>query len=430
MLNKITTKDRYPLPLIEDQLDRLHGKKCFTKLDLRNAFHHIKIAEESIKYTSFVSPLGQYEYTKMPFGWCNSPSVFMRYINQIFRTLILEKKICIYLDLILIATETIAEHISVLNEVLHLLSDNLLELCLDKCVFLMTDIIYLGYSFNEHGIFPSKEHIEAVMEYPVPKNTKEVQSFVGLVSYFRKFIANFSIIAKPLYDLLKKSAVFVFGTVELRAFENLKNKLISAPVLCIYNPNAETQLHYDASSLGFGSALLQKQPDGKFHPIAYYSKRASPAESKYHSFEMECLCIIYSLKRFHVYLYGIPFTIVTDCNSLKLTLDKRDINMRVAGWALTLQSYNYTAVHRPGVRMTHVNTLSRCHNILLLDENTFEQKLSLQQVQDVGIAKVRDFLEKSEHANYELRNGLVYRKTNNKILFIVPENMINQIIYT
>ena len=155
-----------------------------------------------------------------------------------------------------------------------------------------------------------------------------MHSFVGLLSYFRRFLPNFSILAKPLYDLLKKLTPFVFGQEQLKSFNQLKDRLISVPVLSIYLPDAETQLQWNGSPQGFGSCLFQKQDDGKFHPVSYFSKRTTEAESRYHSYELECLCIIYSLNQFHVYLYGITFKVVTDCNSLKLTLDKRDINPR------------------------------------------------------------------------------------------------------
>lgn len=161
----------------------------------------------------------------------------------------------------------------------------------------------------------------SIINYPVPRNIKEVQRFIGLASYFRKFIPKFSLIAKPLYDLLKKNTEFNFSKEENKACETLKTYLSNKPILAIYCPLAITELHCDASTSGFGAILLQKQEGEQFRPVSYFSHR-TPVESKYHSFELECLAAVYAIKRFHVYLQGIKFKIVTDCDSFRLTLSK------------------------------------------------------------------------------------------------------------
>lgn len=416
------------MPLIDDQLDNLRGKKYFTKLDLRNAFYHVSLDEDSIKYTSFITPSGQYEFCRMPFGLSTSPATFTRYISKIFRDLIEHGKIQIYLDDIMIASETYEENLGTLREVLDWLSANLLELRLDKCLFLSTEIDFLGYTINKDGITLNGQNVDSIRNYPVPTSVKEVQRFLGLSSYFRRFIKNFSIIAKPLYDLMKKGSKFEFTGQHIQVFEELKEKLISQPILCIYSPSAETELHCDASAVGFGSILLQKQSDGKFYPVFYFSKRTTEVESKYHSYELETLAIIYSLKRFHVYLQGISFKIVTDC--LRLTLDKRVISPRIMRWCLLLQNYDYSIEHRSNNRMQHVDALSRVTNILVLEGNTLEQTLALKQNQDEAISATRVLLEKTEHPLFELRNGLVYRKVKGKLRFYVPESMERSIIAT
>jgi len=411
-LNKITIKDNFPAPMIDDHLDRLKGKRIFSCLDLQNGFHHIRVAESSIKYTAFITPMGQFEYLRMPFGLTNAPRVFQRYIHNIFKPMILESKVLIYMDDILIATERISEHLTILREVFEIAQRHRLKFRLDKCSFLYDRITYLGYLIYENGIQPSAENIESVVNYPIPRNTKEVQRFIGLASYFRKFVPNFSVIAKPLYDLLKKNAEFKFGIEENTAYEALKTHLSNKPVLAIYCPSAATELHCDASASGFGAILLQKQEGGQFRPISYFSHRTTPAESKYSSFELECLAAVYAIKKFHVYLLGIKFKIVTDCDSFRLTLSKQTVNPRIARWAMFLQQYEYEIVHRPGKRMIHVDALSRCNSILVLEGNTFEQTLSIRQDQDQTICKIRDQLEKREDKLYELRDGLVYRKIN------------------
>lgn len=427
-LNKITIKDNFPSPLIDDQIDSLKTKKYYSLIDLRNGFHHVRMSPSSIPYTSFVTPLGQYEYLKMPFGLTNAPKVFARFMQYIFADLIREGEITLYIDDMLVATATIVEHFSVLEKIFNLASKFDLKFRLDKCTFLYTSIEYLGYIINEFGVRPSPRNIESVKNYPTPKNQKQVRQFIGLASYFRRFIANFSLIAKPLHTLLQKNVDFCFGEDEQCAFNTLKDKLLESPILCIYSPTAITELHCDASSYGYGSVLLQKQSSGKLHPVFYFSQRTTQVESRYHSFELECLAVVYSVKRFHVYLAGMHFKVVTDCNSFRLTLDKQIINPRISRWALFLQNYNFEIVHRPGTRMGHVDALSRCHGILILESNTFEQILAIKQSMDGEIVKIRDKLQLKEDKYFELREGLVYRKERDKLLFYVPQSMENNVI--
>lgn len=427
-LNKITVKDNFPSPLIDDQIDKLKTKKYFSHVDLKNGFHHVRMNETSVPYTSFVTPLGQYEYLKMPFGLANAPKVFSRFTQQIFADLIDKDEIILYMDDILVATETVPEHFNILKKIFNLAAKFDLKFRLDKCSFLYNRIEYLGYIIDEVGVCPSPRNIDSVVNYPVPKNQRQVRQFIGLASYFRRFIAKFSLIAKPLHDLLRKDAIFVFGAVEQHAFDTLRGQLSKAPVLSIYSPSAETELHCDASSYGYGSVLLQKQTTGKFHPVFYFSQRTTPAESRYHSFELECLSVIYSIKRFHVYLAGIHFKIVTDCNSFRLTLDKQTINPRISRWALFLQNYDFEIIHRPGTRMGHVDALSRCHNILILEANTFEQILAIKQGIDENIVNIRNSLQSRSDKNFELREGLVYRKEKGRLLFYVPQSMENNVI--
>lgn len=171
-LNKITIRDHYPIPLIDDHLDSLRSKSYFSCLDLKSGFHHVQVAPSSVKYTSFITPLGQFEYTRMPFGLCNAPSVFQRYINEIFRDLVREKKVLIYLDDILIATDGVSEHLEILEKVFTCTVENLLELRIDKCSFLKQQIVYLGYLIDMHGIRPDPANVESVVNYPVPRDAK------------------------------------------------------------------------------------------------------------------------------------------------------------------------------------------------------------------------------------------------------------------
>lgn len=428
-LNKILARDNYPLPLIEDQISNLRGKRFFSKCDLKNGFYHIAMSSESIKYTSFVTPMGQFEFLRLPFGLKIGPQLFQRFINEVLKDLIRAGTVIVYMDDILIATETVDEHLQILKQVFTALVQNKLELRLEKCSFLDTEVEYLGYRITKDGIRPNDRGIEAVLNFPEPKTTKEVHSFVGLTSYFRKFIKGFSVIAQPLNNLLKKDAHFNFGNAERNAFTTLKTKLTKAPILAIYDPKAYTELHCDASAQGFGAVLLQRQSNKEMHPVFYFSRRTTATESKYHSFELETLAIVYALRRFRIYLQGIHFTIVSDCSAVTQTLEKRDINARIARWSLELQGYDFKVVHRPGRRMTHVDALSRSFGVLVIEDNPFEWNLSILQSRDPRLKDLISKLELAEDPHYELRNGLIYKKHGGKALFVVPDSMEKHVLF-
>jgi len=269
-LNKVLVRDNYPLPLIDDQLDALRGKRFYSSLDLKDGFYHVVMASESVRYTSFVTPLGQFEFLRMPFGLKIGPQLFQRFINEALSELIKRGDVVVYMDDILVATETLESHINVLKEVFTILVSNKLELKLGKCAFLYTEVEYLGYKVSKRGIQPTDRGIAAVQNFPEPKTTKEVHSFVGLASYFRRFIRDFSLIARPLYQLLRKDVTFKFGEEERLAFVTLKNRLVEAPILAVYNSKAHTELHCDASAHGFGAILMQQQSDKKNAPCVLF----------------------------------------------------------------------------------------------------------------------------------------------------------------
>lgn len=230
-------------------------------------------------------------------------------------------------------------------------------------------------------------------------------------------------------ELLKNQNKFDFSEICVQSFNKLKTLLVQAPVLAIYSPHLPTELHTDASSRGFGAVVLQRQIDGKWHPIAYFSKKTSDAEQKYHSFELETLAIIYSLRRFETWLKGIKIKIVTDCSTLTMTLAKRNINPRIARWALELEEYDYDIIHRKGTQMGHVDALSR--NIALITAEEIDFNLQATQVRDEKITQLKEKLENSSVDPYCLVNGLVYKKTKeDNLLFYVPNEMEYNIIQT
>lgn len=242
-INKVTVRDNYPLPLIDDCIEKLGGKNFYAVLDLESGFHQVKIEETSKKYTSFVVPNGQYEYERMPFGLKNAPAVFQRYVNGIFRDMTNESRIVIYIDDISFGSEGFNGFKLLVRDVLTRVTERGLKLNLSKCRFGSDRIDYLGYTISADGIVPNDAHIVAIKNYPMPRNVREIKSCLGLFSYFRRFVPQFSTIARPLQALQLKDAVFDFNQECVDAFCRLREHLTTAPILAIYDPKRMTELH-------------------------------------------------------------------------------------------------------------------------------------------------------------------------------------------
>ncbi|GFW95420.1 retrovirus-related Pol polyprotein from transposon 17.6 [Trichonephila clavipes] len=274
------TEPEIPLPLIEDVLDKLQGAKVYTTLDLKNGFFHVDVNEDCKHLTSFVVPDGQFEFNKVPFGLSTSPSVFQRYVYSIFRELMRKGIVIIYMDDLIIPAKDEKEGLEKLKEVLEVASKYGLEMKFKKCQFLRRKVEFLGHIVENGTIRLSTAKTIAVKKFPVPTTVKQVQSFLGLAGYFRKFIPAYSQIAKSLSDLTRKDNPFMFEQPQMEAFEKLKKLLTESPVLSIFQQGKTTELHTDASQQGYGAVLLQEAKDGKLHPVQYMSQKMTPAEKK------------------------------------------------------------------------------------------------------------------------------------------------------
>lgn len=442
-LNRKTKKDHYPLPRIEDQLDLLSGNNLFTSLDLASGYYQIPIGESSRHKTSFVTPDGQFEYNRMPFGLVNAPAVFQRTINKILA----EAKIkyaLIYMDDILIPSRDFDEGLVRLREVLGLLRKGGLTLKMSKCNFFLDNIDFLGFEVSANGIRPGLRKTEAISKFPKPKNQHELRQFLGLSGFFRRFIKNYAIITAPLSELLKKEQGWAWTEERENAFTSVKELLSSRPLLSLYNPQAETQVHTDASKYGLAGILLQRNSDGVWQPISYFSRKTTKDEQNYHSFELETLAIIASLNRFRVYLIGIPFTIQTDCNAIRSTLTKRDLVPRIARWWIQLQEFDCSIEYRPGAKMSHVDALSRnpvdtqsseTHILDILSVESEQDWIATVQLADSDIARIKDILNDPDsvnvvdvYKNYKIKNNHVYRIVGEEIKWVVPKGARWQIL--
>ncbi|GFX58241.1 retrovirus-related Pol polyprotein from transposon 297 [Trichonephila clavipes] len=299
------------------------------------------------------------------------------------------------MDDIVILAKNESEAIERLKKVLQESSDYRLEINFDKCQFLHRKIEFLGHIIENNKLFPSPSKTKSVVNYPEPKTTKEVQRFLGLTGYFRKFIPAYSVIAKSLSDLLRKDTPFNFDVKQKASFDELKRLLCQKPVLGIYRQNCETEIHTDASIDGLAAVLLQRFPDdNSLHPIYYMSRKTSETERKYTSYELEVLAIIEALKKFKVYILGMPFKIITDCIAFTKTMSKKDLNTRIARWALNLQDYDYTILHRSGSQMAHVDALSRIQVLTNQCNDSIVHRIKESQELDSHILSIKALLQK------------------------------------
>lgn len=437
-LNNKTVKDRFPLPLIDDQVSNLSGNNYFTTLDLASGYYQIPMSKDSRHLTGFVTPDGHYEFKRMPFGLANAPAVFQRMINKILGNRRFEYALA-YLDDVLIPSKDVEEMFLRLEDILSLFRQNGLTLNLAKCRFFDTTVNYLGYDISSQGIRPSEAKVLAVREFPTPCNVHEVRQFLGLTGFFRRFIKGYGEVARPLTSLLKKDSQWRWTSVEEHAFNFLKEKLIDRPVLALYDPKLETELHTDASSLGIGGILMQWQRDSRvLKPVAYFSRQTTPEERHLHSYELETLAVVCSLKKFRVYLLGLHFKVYTDCAALRTTMTKRDLIPRIARWWLQMSEYTFDIEYRPGVQMSHVDALSRNTKLSVdPDDNAFVSVYTIEkqnwllslQIADPDISRIHNILKpeddiacKDIKKNYTVKNHAVYRKVDDRLCLVVPRS--------
>lgn len=361
-LNKITVRDRTALPLIKEMIDRLTSAKYFTKLDIRNAYYRIRIAEGDEWKTAFRTRYGHFEYNVLSFGLTNSPSTFMAFINEVLREYLDVFCIC-YLDDILIYTDGDLElHTSQVELVLKKLLDAELYVKAEKCEFDVKEVEFLGYRIGVNGVSMCQEKVKAITEWPVPKSVHDIQVFLGFANFYRSFIFNYSLLTLPLTNLLKKNVRgFVWEEKEDLAFKKLKQAFSTKPILKIFSPEKQSVLETDASDFAIAGVLSQLGDDGKLHPIAYYSRKLLPAEVNYEIYDKEMLGIVDCFLHWRQYLEGCneKTLVLTDHKNLEYFLHTKQLNRRQARWSIKLSGYNFVIKYRTAKQNCRADALSR-----------------------------------------------------------------------
>jgi len=361
-LNNLTVKDAYSLPLIDDILFSIGKKiKVFSTIDLFSGFHQIPMNKEDIPKTSFTTIYGNYQFKVMPFGLCNAPGTFQREMNRIFFPLI-GKCMFIYIDDLIIFSSSLNDHIVDLTKVFETIKTNGLKINLEKCHFFKESVELLGHTVSINGISPIPGKTKVIIEWLPPKNVTQLQSFLGTVGYYRKFIANFASIARPLFSLLKKGKEFLWGTKEQESFEELKRRLITAPILTMPDFDEPFIIRTDASKSGVGGVLIQKDVSGNEKPIHYVSRSLKPAESNYGITDLEGTAAAYCVKKFKAYISGSKHEtlLFTDHKPLiGLFQNKETVNARQTRWVLLLSMLKVKVIYEPGRRNIIADALSR-----------------------------------------------------------------------
>lgn len=356
-LNDVTVGDSFPLPNIQDILDKIGKARYFSALDCASGYLQVPIVPEDQCKTAFSTPKGHFEYTRMPFGLKSAPATFQRMMNAVLRESIGERCF-VYMDDILVMGETLEEHHRQLREVFGQLRKYNIKIEPDKCEFLKLELTYLGHVVTAQGVKPDQKKIQAVTDFPLPKSPKDIKSFLGLAGYYRKFIDKFSAIARPLTELLKKDTEWKWTDTEQVSFELLKQKLTQVPVLQYPDFTQPFILTTDASGYAIG-AILSQGKLGQDRPVAYASRILNKAEINYSTVEKELLAIVWACKHFRPYLLGRKFQVITDHKGLVWIFNVKDPSSRLMRWRLLLEEYEYEVQYRAGKKNCNADSLSR-----------------------------------------------------------------------
>ena len=401
-LNKITLKPSFPIPRMDDALESLFGMSWFTKLDARQGFRHMELHPDSCQKCAFTTRSGKYQYKVSPYGNTQAPIDFAMLMDSILAEH--RFKICVlYIDDIIVYSKAFPDHLNSLKIIFNTLEKSNIKLRPDKCHFGFEEILFVGHLVSQEGIKVNPKKIESVQSLAFPKTVKEIQHFLGLCGFYRRFIENFSHIAKPLTELTKSTVPWTWGKEQENAFTTLRDRMITAPILVNPSPEGELTIKTDASGYATAGILLQST-NGEFpRPIAYTSKTLSDAEQRYSASERECLAIIHSLDHFHPYIFLRKFKIITDHQALCHLLTLKNRNGQLSRWALSLQAYDFEVHHISGKKLLDADALSRLFSDLVQKRDGGVTPVTPQleaKIRRVDIFLPEEIAQGDDHADF------------------------------
>ncbi|KAJ9682680.1 hypothetical protein PVL29_018578 [Vitis rotundifolia] len=419
-INNITVKYRHSIPRLDDILDELHGSCVFTKIDLKSGYHQIRMKEGDEWKTTFKTKYGLYEWLVMPFGLTNAPSTFMRLMNHALREFI-GKFVVVYFDDILVYSKNLDEHINHLHCVLAVLRKEKLYANLKKCSFCMDKVVFLGYVVSAKGIEMDEEKVKAIKEWPTPKSITEIRSFHGLANFYRRFVKDFSTLAAPLIEIVKKSVGFKWGSEQDRAFNEIKERLCGAPLLALPDFSKTFEIECDASGIGIGVVLMQEK-----RPIAYFSEKLNRATLNYPTYDKELYALVRALETWKHYLWPKEFVIHTNHESLKHLKGQGKLNRRHAKWVELIDTFPYVIKYKQGKENIVADALSRRY-ALVFTLNTkllgFEYVKELY-ANDDDFASVYGACEKAAFGKFYRLDGYLFKENR----LCVPSSSMRELL--
>ena len=409
-LNSLTKKDAYPLPLVDQILNKLNSAQFLSSIDLKAAFWQIPLEKDSCEKTAFVVPgRGLFEFNVLPFGLNNAAQTQQRLMDSVLGPAF-EPYVFTFLDDVIVATPTFSKHIEVLEQIYEKFREANLTINIEKCEFCKPSLKYLGFVIDRQGLRTDPDKVAAMLNYPLPQTVTQVKRFIGVCGWYRRFLANFATMTAPITAMIKgkrKHQTISWTKEAKESFDKIKEALVAAPVLATPNFDKTFCIQSDASEVGLGSVLVQEDDEGREVPVAFASRTLTPQERKYTVTEKECLAVLYGIEKFRSYIEGVKFRVITDHYSLLWLNRLRDPCGRLARWAMKIQQYDMKIEHRKGSLNTVPDALSRAplvHEVSLL-------QLDIKKcLEDPLFKKISDEVTKDpESTEWSVQNGLLYR---------------------